>query len=54
MENANTMKNDKDLRREFAEMVQATERAAVQLSRPWKITTSILAAVVIVTLLNRR
>lgn len=55
METANTMKNDEDLRREFAEMVTATQKAADQLSRPWKITTGILAAAVVtLTLLNRR
>lgn len=55
MDNANTMKNDEAIRREFAEMVQSTERAAAQLARPWKISTGILAAAVVtLTLLNMR
>lgn len=49
------MKDDVILRQEFAAMVQATERAAAELTRPWKITTGILAAAVVtLTLLNRR
>lgn len=55
VESANTMKNDAALRREFAEMVEAAAKCAAELSRPWKITTGILAAAVIaLTLLNRR
>lgn len=54
MDNANTMKNDENLRREFAEMITATQKAADQLSRPWKIATGILAAAVVtLTLVNR-
>lgn len=53
VENANAMKNDEALRQEFAELVTATERAAVQLARPWRIATGILAAVVIALLYRR-
>ena len=42
------VKDDETLRREFAEMVTATEKAAAQLARPRKISTAVLAAIVTV------
>lgn len=42
------MEKNEVLRREFAEMVTAMEKAAAQLARPWKISTAVLAAIVTV------
>lgn len=47
------MKDDTTLRQEFAEMVKATERAAVQLARPWKVVCAVLAVVVVLTALKK-
>lgn len=41
------------LRREFAERVEETRRAAAVLSRPWKIACGVLAATLAVVLLVR-
>lgn len=42
------VKDDETLRQEFAEMVTVTEKVAAQLARPWKISTAVLATIVLV------
>lgn len=51
METANTTMNDKVLRREFADLVTAVERATAEAVRPWKIATCFLAAALAIVLL---
>lgn len=51
METANTTMNDKALRREFAELVNACGRCAREAARPWRIATGLLAVALAVVLL---
>lgn len=48
------MKDDVTLRQEFAAMVQATERAAAQLARPWEIACAVLAVVAVLAAFKKR
>ena len=45
---------DAELRREFAEMVAATEQAAALLARPWKLATATLAVMLAAAVLWRK
>lgn len=42
------------LRQQFGKMVTATERAAVQLARPWKVACAVLTVVTALTAIKRR
>lgn len=47
-------KRDVVLQQEFAEMVVTTQKAAAELTRPWKTTNAVLAVTLAVVLLWRR